>query len=523
LHNSREAQEGVVEKAILQKIVQQNRGQTSAGLMTLRNMEPEEIGERLALHIEPGTVEEAFHLREAGGVSNLANRMAGIAAVGQVRYSTVYKSEKDRLSLRAEGQPMRRPHSNPAKNFGIVYNGTLANNRELRDWLVREKNQTFSTAVDTETLLNLEAIEIKENMIKHGGRDVDLFEVTERLFRQLDGGYSVINLFANGDMLAFRGPEGIRPLKFGENGDLFAFASESPALEILGINKWHDVPRGSAIIIDKAGKIEQRQIVPDSDLPRESRCRVEAVYFATGDSDWDGRKVSAVRRAMGMELARRDPLVQRILDEKPHLDDNISREFVIVPIPKTGTPIGEGYQQEIFRQTGVFVPLLSALEKRFGGRMFIMGAEERARLKKIGLALHGGVNGKSVIGLDDSQIRGQTLEGIGQNVVLAGGAKEFHARLGDGVYRYPCFYGIDFPTTKELAVHKYGLSDIRDIDELEVEIAKKMGIASVRFQREEGSYRALGMGKDRLCMACQNGEYPTACGQRRFAELQGKS
>ena len=518
LHTSSSAREGIVEKAILQKQVQQNRGQVSAGAMSLRNLDQNAVGERLPLHIGAGSVEEAFHLQYPGQRKSLVERLAGIAILGQVRYSTVYASENDPNILMAEGQPMRRDHSNPSKNFGFVYNGTLANNDELRRYLIKEKNQSFSTAVDTETLKSLMAVEIRENLAR-GGRNggADLFEITDRLFQRLDGGYSVISLFADGNMLAFRGPEGIRPLKFGENGDLFAFASESQALEVLGINKCYDVPRWAAIVIDKTGKVEERRIMPVDGLPDEARCRVEAIYFARGESDWDGRKVSEVRRELGKELARGDPLIEKIMKEgKGSISDN----FVIVPIPNTGRSYAEGYQAEVFRQTGVFVPLINDIEKRFPGRMFIMGAEERERLKKIGIALHGGVRNREVIALEDSLIRGKTLEGVGQKLVLEGGAKAFHARIGDQPYRYPCFYGIDFPTFSVLAVHKYGLSDVSDIDRLEVEMAKKMGIASIRFQRLDGLYRALGKREDELCMACVTGKYPTQCGQKRYEELK---
>ena len=289
----------------------------------------------------------------------------------------------------------------------------------------------------------------------------------------------MVLLTSEGELIAFRDPQAIRPLCFGRNGDKIVFASESVALDITNCKLQGDLAPGEVAVVSKEGVV--RKVVAGEGKPRH--CMFEYVYFSRPDSKMDGRWVYEVRHKLGRALARAAP---------------VKADFVVA-VPDTARSAVEGYSEESK------IPVAEGLIKnRYIGRTFIMPSQKkRESAVKLKLnAVRHIIEGKSIVLIDDSIVRGTTMGPI-VKLVREAGAREIHLRITCPPVIGPCFYGIDLPTYKELIAANKSVEEIR----------KFIGADTLVYQTVDDLVKAIGMKRESLCLGCVTEDYPTAFGQ----------
>ncbi|MHB1590088.1 MAG: amidophosphoribosyltransferase [Sulfuricella sp.] len=446
--------------------VLQHRGQDAAGIVTGE-------GNTFHMHKANGLVRDVFRTRD---MRNLVGNM-GIA---HVRYPTAGSA-----SSAAEAQPF---YVNSP--FGIVlgHNGNLTNTEQLQEELFRQDLRHVNTNSDSEVLLNVLAHELHKNVSNHRLDPAAVFAAVAGVHRRCRGAYAVVALIAGYGLIAFRDPYGIRPLVIGycdtEQGREYLVASESVALDVLGFKLLRDVAPGEAILVDVEGNFHSRQCAANASL---NPCIFEYVYLARPDSVIDGVSVYESRLRMGESLA-----------EKIRTDFGHLKIDVVIPIPDTSRPsalqlanvLGLPYREGF-------------IKNRYIGRTFIMPGQAmrkksvRQKLNAIGIEFQG----KNVLLVDDSIVRGTTSQQIVQMAREAGANQVFFASAAPPV-RYPNVYGIDMPTLQELLAT--GRND--------EEIAREIGADALIYQNLDALERAVRMVNPAItCFdtSCFDGHYIT--------------
>jgi len=293
-------------------------------------------------------------------------------------------------------------------------------------------------------------------------------------------------LTGEGDLIAFRDPNGFRPLCYGVNSENAMFASESVAMNINGIDEVHDVKPGEMLFFHADGKVESKQIMkPDS-----KHCMFEYVYFSRPDSVIEGKSVYDVRVELGRNLA------------KTYAGD----ADVIVPVPDTSRSAAAG----ISKETGI--PVAEGLMKnRYVHRTFIM-PEQRTRSMLVDMKLNpvrSVLKDKHIILVDDSVVRGTTMMKI-VDMIKRAGAKKIDLWVTCPPIVSPCFYGIDIATHQELIAFKHDTE----------EIGKIFRVDKLCYQTIGGLVDSIGLGKN-ICSACLTGDYPT-CKAQSLADRMKK-
>jgi len=395
--------------------VLQHRGQDAAGIVTCQ-------GGKLAQQKANGLVRDVFRTRHM-------QRLVGNVGIGHVRYPTAGNS----------GPALAQPfYVNSPYGIALAHNGNLTNADQLSEELFKTDLRHVNTDSDSEVLLNVFAHELQQQG-KLVPTEEDVFAAVEGVYRRVRGGYAAVALIARYGIVAFRDPNGIRPLVYGkretEQGTEYMAASESVALDTLGFDLIADVAPGEAIYITFSGELHRKQCTTNTRL---SPCIFEHVYFARPDSIMDGVSVYKARLRQGEKLA------EKILRERPNHDID-----VVVPIPDSSRVAGQALAY------GINVKCREGLIKnRYIGRTFIMPGQQlrkksvRQKLNAIELEFRG----KNVLLVDDSIVRGTTCQQIIQMAREAGAAKVYFASAAPPVI-YPNVYGIDMPTTKELIAH----------------------------------------------------------------------
>lgn len=461
----------------------QHRGQRSAGISVYnpRRQKP------LLYYKDLGLVAEVFKMRNREEFESIINRFHGTAGIAHTRYSTSGK-RKDYEAMRDEVQPFERRHGKLWKRFSLAFNGNITNYDELYKEL-EEIDYSMDTNVDTEILMHHLSIQIKRiSEMTEGEKKSkpEMFDVVKETMKKLDGAYNVVSMFGDGELLAFRDPRGFHPLFIGENEKMYAIASESSALESIGIQGSELILPGEAVKINRQGFFRKRLIEEE-----EKFCHFEKVYFMRADSRMNGLEIMAIREKLGRRLAIDEPL-----------KGNLNSDYLVVPAPKAAIPAAEGYSREL----GLNFSL--AIDKAEDLRGFINDSEERKDIMStIYIIYEKEIKGKKIILVDDSIVRGETSKQLISDLRRKG-AREVHLRLTEPPIKHPCWYGIDYPTRKEL------IANISK-ENLEQEVAKAIGADSVHFQAIEGMVDALGVPANNLCLACLTGKYPTHCGQKR--------
>lgn len=444
--------------------VLQHRGQDAAGIMTSDD-------QRLYLRKDNGLVRDVFHTRHM-------LRLMGNMGIGHVRYPTAGCESS------AEAQPF---YVNSPFGISLAHNGNLTNANQLKQDLFREDLRHINTDSDSEILLNVFAHELqRQNTLRID--EAHIFEAVAGVHRRCRGAYAVVVMVTGYGIVAFRDPNGIRPIVFGKRetaeGTDYMVASESVALDVAGYQRVRDVAPGEAVYIAHDGQLFTRQCAEN---PRYATCIFEYVYLARPDSIIDDVSVHKARLRMGEKLAAK---IQR--DWQDYDID------VVIPIPDTSRTsalqlanvLGVKYREGF-------------IKNRYIGRTFIMPGQNqrkksvRQKLNAIDLEFRD----KNVLLVDDSIVRGTTSKQIIQMAREAGAKKVYFASAAPPV-RFPNVYGIDMPNREELVAHG------RNVEQ----IAEEIGADRLVFQDLDDLISAVRKGNSKLkTFDCSvfNGEYVT--------------
>jgi len=458
----------------------QNRGQLSAGITTY---DPER-NQLIDTYKDVGTVSEVFRLSHRGKCEAIQQKYAGRAAIGHVRYATCGADD------RSYAQPFERHHLQKHKWFSFAFNGQLANYVELREQLLADNNNYLARENDTEIIMH----EISREFT--GENRPSLVELMANISQRFDGAYNLVYLDALGNMFVARDPLGLRPLCYAKEGPLFAAASESVALLNLGFKpeNIHSLPPGMIItIVD--GQFEIQRYARNH---RTAHCFFEWIYFANVASTMDERSVYLTRKRLGEELAR--------LETVP-----IDEDTVVVPVPDTSKAAADAMAYKLR------IPSVEGLiRNRYSGRTFIEGNGNRRQKAEMKYTpLREVLEGKRVFLVEDSIVRSTTMKVLLKRIRDLGHAREIHVRVACPPIVAPCFYGIDMSTIGELFAPEF-LKGGELNDEVQTEMAARLGADSLRYLPVDAIARAVGFDADQLCQACITGEYPTTAGQELY-------
>ena len=396
-------------------LVLQHRGQDSAGMVTC-------VNNKLHLRKDNGQVSDVFHTRHM-------LKLQGNMGLGHVRYPTAGCSSS------AEAQPF---YVNSPYGISLAHNGNLTNVDRLKADLYEDDRRHINTESDSEVLLNVFAHELQiTGKLKLTVEDI--FKAVSATHQRIEGAYAVVAMITGRGILAFRDPNGIRPIVYGkretQTGVEYMVASESVALQASGFDLVANLNPGEAIYIEDDGQVHLKQCAAHSRL---TPCIFEYVYMARPDSVIDDIYVYKARLRMGVKLAK------KILRQYPDHDID-----VVIPIPDTSRPSA----MELAYHLGVKFRE-GFIKNRYIGRTFIMPGQKmrkrsvRRKLNPIDIEF----KGKNVLLVDDSIVRGTTSQQIIQMARDAGAKKVYMASAAPAV-RYPNVYGIDMPAVEELIAH----------------------------------------------------------------------
>lgn len=418
---------------------QQHRGQEGAGIVVSN-------GEKIRSVKGVGLVSEVF-------AKNPINELTGQIGIGHVRYSTTGSTRIQNV------QPLVAECADGI--WAIAHNGNLINAKSIRK-SYQESGAIFQTSSDSEILIHL----LADPMYRLRPRRV------ERALQELEGAFSFL-LMTKDSIMAARDPYGFRPLSIGKLDGGYVFASETCALAQIGAEYVRDVLPGELVTIDSKGLTSSLF----AEQQKYSHCVFEHIYFAHPDSYLFEQNVHNVRLSYGKKLAEEYPV-----------DADI-----VIAIPDSGNSAALGYSKQSR------IPLdFGFIRNHYVGRTFIMPEEDsRSHWVDMKLAvLPEVVKGKRVIAVDDSIVRGNTAARRVKYLREAG-AKEVHMRISCPPIKYPCFYGIDFPTNKELVASSRSKEDIK----------KLLGVDSLGYISLKGLLSPFD-NPDNFCTACFTGNYP---------------
>ncbi|HUK86160.1 MAG TPA: amidophosphoribosyltransferase [Terriglobales bacterium] len=427
----------------------QHRGQESAGMVS-------SDGVRMHVHKAMGQVAEIF-------TEEVLTRLAGPLAIGHTRYSTA----GDSALLNA--QPIMVDCNKGL--IALAHNGNLVNAHDIRSRLERQ-GSIFQTTSDTEVIVHLVA----------QSREETLPEAIADSLRRIEGAFSLV-IMTRDRIFAVRDPRGFRPLAMGRmpardgaREDTIVFASETCAFDLIGATYERDVKAGEMVVVGPEG-IYSRFYAPQ--MPQTS-CIFEHVYFSRPDSVIFGRPVVVSREQLGRRLAREAP----------------ADADIVVPVPDSGVHAAMGFSAE----SGIPFQL-GLIRNHYVGRTFI---EPEQRVRDFGVKLKLNpvrhvLQGKRVVLIDDSIVRGTTSKKI-VRMVRDAGAAEVHVRISCPPTVAPCFYGVDTPDKKQLIAANKSVDEIREY----------IGADSLAYLSLEGMKEACGEGElTTYCTACYTGKYPT--------------
>ena len=424
----------------------QHRGQESAGIATAP------LGGSLMAVREQGLVSQVFN-------EHMLRSLVGDLAIGHVRYSTTGSSEWE------NAQPIVR---DDGRTIALAHNGNLINAVELYSEL-RERGVSFRSTSDSEIIAALLATHPADT----------LEDAVADVLPRLRGAYSTVAMTED-RVIAFRDPQGIRPLALGvipaENGqpDVYCVASESCAFDLIGARYLREVRPGELVTLDRSG-LSSRLVAPGQ---RHAFCVFEYIYFARPDSIIGGQRLQVARARMGEILWREAPV----------------EADLVIAVPDSGNAAARGLARAArLPQDDGFI------KNRYVARTFIQPGQQ---LRKHGLRLKFNplpevVAGKRLVVVDDSIVRGNTTRQIVQ-MLREAGAAAVHLRISAPPIRHPCFYGIDMSTREEMIAHGRTVEQVAD----------EVGADSLHYLSLDGVYEAIGGDRAHHCDACFSGEYP---------------
>ncbi len=433
----------------------QHRGQESTGIVTLEN---------------PGDEGQHTHHKGLGRVADVfqesdLDRLSGNIAIGHVRYSTTGSN------LLTNAQPLTAKLRRTP--IAIAHNGNIVNNRQIHDTLCDE-GAIFQGTNDTEVLLHL--------LARKGNKK--FLDSLKESVQMLEGAFSML-LLTRKKLIAIRDPLGFRPLvlgtKINSKGETaWVISSETCAFDLIGAKYVREIEPGEIFWVDEKGTHSMRfSDSADKSKQKHAKCIFEHVYFSRPDSIVFGQSVYESRKEFGRQLALESPV----------------DADVVIPVPDSGMPaaIGFSVQSKIPFELGI-------IRNHYVGRTFI---EPKQSIRSFGVKVKlnpqaAVLNGKRVIVVDDSLVRGTTSKKI-ISLIRQAGATEVHLKIAAPPTVGPCYYGVDTPRRGDLIASNKSVAEIREF----------VGADSLTYLSEAGMYKALKSSGESFCAACFTNKYPT--------------
>ena len=426
----------------------QHRGQESAGISVNRGE-----NDKIFSHKGMGLVPEIFNMEDL-------DRIEGGSAIGHVRYSTTGDS------VLTNAQPFVVNHRH--RSYAVAHNGNFVNAHIIKEEL-EGQGSIFQTTVDSEVFLHL----FIKNLIKGDVESAVLNAVSK-----IEGAYSMVLLTCKGEIVGMKDPNGFRPLSLGKlNNDHYVLASETCAFDLIQAEFIRELDPGEIVIINEDGI---KSIRHPKAARHKSLCIFEYIYFARPDSTIDGKNVYEMRKAHGKRLAM-----------EAHVDADI-----VMPFPDSGNYAAIGYAEE----SGIPFEM-GMIRNHYVGRSFIQPTQSmrdfavRVKLNPVREL----IRGRDIIIIEDSIIRGTTAK-TRVKALRELGVKKIHMRVACPPHKFPCCYGIDFPSEGELIAAQKSVE----------ELTAYLGFDSLHYLSVKGMLEASGV-KDpahNFCKACFDGAYP---------------
>lgn len=451
----------------------QHRGEEAAGIVSGN-------GEASFRAVALGQVDE--------GISPEAlAKLKGDFAIGHVRYSTAGGS------LERNCQPLMA-YNTPLGEIAIAHNGNIPGYQALRAVFQRQ-GALFYTESDTEILLVAIVRELQRISGKQPVTAESFAEILKKTLSSIEGTYSLA-ILSRQFLALVRDPWGVRPLALGRLGEAWVGASETIAFDLIGAKYVEDVAPGEIVVVERSlasPKVIRAQMEPKkgASQPAKIPCIFELVYFSRPDSVVFGRDVYEAREAMGRALAEEAP----------------AEADCVIAVPDSANVQAVGYAQRLG------IPYeIGLVRSHYIGRTFIAPTQTTrdfaAKLKYS--PVRSVLRNKRVVVVDDSIVRGTTSKKIIHLLRDQGGAREVHLRVASPPVAWPCFYGIDMPTKRELVASGRKIDDIRTF----------LGVDSLKYLSIEGMFKACGGARENFCHACFSGDYRIAGGVAKASIAQ---
>jgi len=429
------------EMAYLGLYALQHRGQEGSGIVSAD-------GERVYAHRGQGLVNDVFSSPE------VIASLEGHIAIGHNRYSTTGSDQK------ANVQPILVNSKDGPVAIG--HNGNLINSNALRN-VLQQEGALFQTSTDTEIIVHLIA----------RSKAPDFFSRVKDALNQVRGAYSLVMLTRN-QLIVARDPRGFRPLAFGKMGSAVVAASETCAMDLIGASYIRDVEPGELLLVGPDGMHSEKL----EGAGARSHCIFEFIYFSRPDSRIFGEYVDKTRRKFG-----------KLLSEEHPVDADI-----VISVPDSSNTAALGFSMH----SGLKYEL-GLIRNHYIGRTFIQPQQAIRNFNvKVKFNPVGGVlEGRRVVVVEDSIVRGTTLKILTQ-ILRKAGSKEVHIRVTSPPICYPCFYGMDFPTQKEL------IASSKSVEEIRIHL----GVDTLGYLSKARMLSAVSEQGRGYCTACFDGEYP---------------
>ena len=454
----------------------QHRGQEGAGIVCTDSYSK---SNGFCIHKDFGLVSEVF-----ADHSVFENKLIGNAAIGHNRYSTTGSATSVK-----NVQPFHVNYR--LGNLSIAHNGNLTNTSVLRNELINE-GAIFQTSTDSEIVLHLIARSRLENQID---------QIKETL-NKVEGAYCLLFL-SDDKLIAARDPLGFKPLCIGKVNGSYIITSETCALDINSAEYIRDVEPGEIVVIDndvlKTGEIKSYRIKDEKE--QQKHCIFEYIYFSRPDSKIFGTNVDKMRRKLGKVLAAKHPI-----------KDPDGDKVIVISVPDSSNTAAIGYQNQL-EKLGIASKLeIGLIRSHYIGRTFILPGQQS---REIGVKIKfntvkGVLENRTVVVIDDSIVRGTTSKLL-VKLLREANPKSIHLRISSPPIVNPCFYGMDFPSQKELIANKFD----QDIDR----IKDHLGVDTLEYLTQEELLEAMVDHKPvDFCTACFGGEYPIDVNTNSFKE-----
>ncbi len=460
-------------------LAQQHRGQEGSGIVTCDD-DGKSGKPHFNVHKDFGLVNDVY--RDDKVLSEL---LKGSMAVGHNRYSTAGSANN-----KANIQPFTVIYKNG--NIAVAHNGNLTNFRVIRQRL-QDEGTIFQTTSDTEIILHL---------IARSKQSTQIDQIRDAL-SQIQGAFSLV-LMTDKAIIAARDHSGFRPLAIGRRDDTYFVASETVAFDIIDAEYVRDVEPGEIVVIDqetrKTGNITSIRISDEAAQPHH--CVFEYIYFSRPDSQIFGHSVDKVRRKLGKHLAKTKPV---------HPADSSDKQ-VVINVPDSSNTATMGFVQQTNKDGGNAKLEIGLIRSHYIGRTFIQPDQDvrENKVKTKFNTVKGVLKDNVVVIVDDSIVRGTTSKQLVQ-LIRQAGPKEVHFRVTSPPIKYPCHYGMDFPTPKELIANQCG-GDVKQIGE-------ELGVDSLEYLELDDLLASVPEENGaRYCTACFSGNYPVKIDEKQSKE-----